>query len=171
MRNKVILGLHQTANWLTRYDIPNVWALKWHQMSRNVEKTAKLLGHFSMARRLQFVLRIWDKRLNTSYGTKLSWVYIKLQTGWQYMTFQSFEHQNGIECQEPSRKQWNFGVTFLWQDVCNLFYEYEIKGWTRRAEQSYPGFTSNCKLVDEIWHSKRFSLKMASNVEKRRENS
>ena len=72
---------------------------------------------------------------------------------------------------ETSRKQLNFGVTFLLQNVCNLFYGYEIKCKARRAEQNYPGFTSNCKLVDEIWHSKVLSLKMASNVEKRRENS
>ena len=141
MRNKIIHGLHKTANWLTRYDIPKFWASKWHQMSRNVEKTAKLWGHFSMAKRLQFVLRIWDKRKNTSCGTKLSMVYIKLQTGWQDMTFQSFEPQNGIKCRETSRKQLNFGVTFLWQNVCNLFYGYEIKGKTRRAEQNYPWFT------------------------------
>ena len=84
VRNKKILGLHQTANWLTRYDIPK------------------------------------------------------------------FALQNGIKRRETSRKQLNFGVTFLWQNVCNLFYGYEIKGRTRRAEPNYPWFTTNCKLVDEI---------------------
>ena len=72
---------------------------KWHQTSRNVEKTAKLWGHFSMAKRLQFVLRIWDKRSNTSCRTKLSLVYKKLQTGWRDMTFQSlpFKMSSNVE--------------------------------------------------------------------------
>ena len=58
--------------------------------------------------------------------------------------------KNVEKCRETSRKQLNFGVTFLWQNVCNLFYGYEIKRRTPRAESNYPWFTSNCKLVEVI---------------------
>ena len=48
MRNKSIHGLHQTAKWLTRYDIPKFALQNGITTSRNVKKTAKRLGHFSI---------------------------------------------------------------------------------------------------------------------------